>query len=224
MRSNRYKVGLTLVEMLVVLAIIAILVSMTIAVAGRIRNQSKEQLTKSTLALLNTALTQFQDYGYKYKDSSGYGSDTERDFYLGLIFPLDCNSFSQDQLITELKKTLDLAADPIFNFTCDPNYSGSEVLYFFLSQVPECQETLGKIDKSLVTNKNSNNQGITITVDNQSYPLLRIIDPWGTPLRYDYYNELGNLTERVESKRTFPVITSAGPDKKFDTIDDINSR
>ena len=64
----RTKVGLTLVEMLVVIAIIAILASTVITIATRIDNKSREQLAGSTIAILTAALGQFQDYGYKYKD------------------------------------------------------------------------------------------------------------------------------------------------------------
>ena len=52
------------------------------------------------------------------------------------------------------------------------------------------------------------------------YSLLRIIDPWGETLRYDYYDD---YTEPDEA-RNFPVITSAGPDGVFGTDDDIASR
>ena len=97
-------------------------------------------------------------------------------------------------------------------------------MYFFLSRVPESRKTLDKIDKSLITRKGSDGSDMTIFIDNKEYPLLRIIDPWGTTLRYDYYEETGLYAERMESKKTFPVITSAGPDKEFGSADDITNR
>ena len=69
-----------------------------------------------------------------------------------------------------------------------------------------------------------------IDVDGNVYPLLRVIDPWKATLRYDYYNELPpplapeDIDYMKETKKTFPVITSAGPDGIFNTIDDITSR
>ena len=59
MKTCKYKTGFTLVELLIVVAIIAILVSMVIAVASRIENKARQQLTESSLAILNAALGQF---------------------------------------------------------------------------------------------------------------------------------------------------------------------
>jgi len=107
----------------------------------------------------------------------------------------------------------------------DPNYSGSEALYFFLSRVPASRQTLDKIDDSLITNEGSGKQPMEIHIaflgGPKIFPLLRIIDPWGTTLHYDYYNE---LTLDPKSKRTFPEIISAGPDRIFGTGDDITNR
>ncbi len=65
MKSYKHKYGVTLVEMLIVLAIIALLTSMVIGIAGRISNQSKEQLTRNTFALLESALQEYYEYwGY----------------------------------------------------------------------------------------------------------------------------------------------------------------
>lgn len=214
MESYKHKTGVTLVEILVVVAIIAILATIVISLAARIDNQGKERLTKSTFALLNAALGEFCDYGYSYK-----GSD-----YAEFDFPLDCNGFTQDEFETTLENALD-ASVLISGGVHDPNYSGSEVLYFFLSRVPESRKTLAKIDSSLITNEDSDGDSMEIKVDGKEYSLLRIIDPWGETLRYDYYDETEpDPEDREEGKRNFPVITSAGPDRVFGTDDDIASR
>ena len=226
MKSYKHKTGVTLVEILVVVAIIAILVSMVIGIAARIDTQGKERLTKNTFALLDAALSQFQDYGYSYKHSD----------YAGLNFPLDCNDFDKDDLENALENALGLSAGSveITGGTHEPNYSGSEALYFFLSRVPESRKTLDKIDKSLITNKDFYGNDLKLVIDGTEYPLLRIVDPWrergattniGKTLRYDYYYEdESDFKKRKESKKTFPVITSAGPDKSFGTTDDITNR
>jgi hypothetical protein len=193
---------------------------MVIGIAARIDTQGKEQLTKSTIALLTAALGQFGDYGYSYSDPC------DADFK----FPLDCNNFLQNDLENALKDALGMTTTPAITpvGAHDPNYSGSEALYFFLSRVPESRETLDKIDKSLITSKGSNGADMTITIDTKSYPLMRIIDPWGETLRYSYYknsHELGLSSEPDPcSPRTFPLITSSGPDKEFGSADDITSR
>jgi prepilin-type N-terminal cleavage/methylation domain-containing protein len=218
MKRRQNKTGVTLVEILVVVAIIAILVTMVIGIAARIDTQGKERLTKNTIALLTAALGQFGDYGYRYSDSN----------YADFKFPPDCNGFSDTDLKTELQTALGVIVS-ISGGTHDANYSGSEAMYFFLSRVPESRQTLDKIDKKLVTNLGLDGSPMKITinpgVDEKEYPLFRVIDPWGKTLRYDYYDETKtNPDDRRKSKKTFPVITSAGPDKEFDTADDITSR
>jgi len=196
--------------MLVVVAIIAILATMVIGIAARIDNQAKERLAKSTIAIINAALGQFQDYGYRYKHSD----------YTDFDFPLDFNDFDQDKLEIELGKALDTPV-LIIGGGHEDEYSGSEALYFFLSRVPESRKTLEKIDRSLITSEGSDKQDMIINIDGRGSPLYRFIDPWGTILRYDYYDE--DDPDKDEA-RNFPEITSAGPDGFFDTFDDITGR
>jgi prepilin-type N-terminal cleavage/methylation domain-containing protein len=209
--------GLTLIEMLVVVAVIAILVTMVIGIAARIDNQSKIQLTKNTFALLDDALKEFQDYGYEYKDPC----------YAELYFPLDCNDYTVTKLETIINPALGTTGAVTITPASahDKKYSGSEMLYFFLNMVPECRKTLDKIDKSLITRKGSDGQDMTITIGSKDYPLFRFIDPWGTTLMYDYYREELRPATWKDNKRAFPVITSAGPDKDPNTVaDNITSR
>ncbi len=209
--ERRTKTGVTLVEMLVVVAIIAILATMVIGIAARIDNQAKERLAKSTIAIINAALGQFQDYGYRYKDSD----------YADFDFPLDCNDFPASELQTTLQQALGKSISIIPIGSHDPNYSGSEALYFLLSRVPESRKTLEKIDRSLLTSEGSDKQDMIINIDGRGSPLYRFIDPWGTILRYDYYDE--DDPDKDEA-RNFPEITSAGPDGNFNTFDDITGR
>jgi prepilin-type N-terminal cleavage/methylation domain-containing protein len=220
MKSYENKTGLTLVEMLIVVAIIVILTTMVIGIAGRVNDQSKEQLTKSTIAILTAALRQFHDYEYRYRDPA----------YADFVFPLDCAFFDDAGIGNTVARALGATSAVISGGAPDPTFSFSsgEAMYFLLSQVPECRKTLDKIDESLITNlgyvTNKQPRRITITYPSGStkeYPLLRIIDPWGTTLQYKYYD---NTTLDPRSKLTFPLITSAGPDKKFGTADDISSR
>ena len=193
MKARRHKTGVTLVEMLIVVAVIAVLVTMVIGIAARIDTKGKEQLTRSTFALLNAALGQFHDYGYRYPHLN----------YYDLKFPLDCNSISDADFKKALGATTLLTGE----------YLKSDVWYFFLSRVPTSRKTLDKIDESL-------KQGTNIIFNDEEYSLLRILDPWGTALRYRYDYDYTS----PEDKGNFPVITSAGPDETFGTADDITSR
>lgn len=246
MKTGSLKTGVTLIEMIVVIAIIAILVSMVVTITKRFDDQGKERLMRDTLVLIGSAIEQFRDFGYEYKDAD----------YVGLTFPIDCNGFNnqttfQDTLRNALYSPIPPAMIlPAITITIssgvwaqqhDPNYSGSEALYFILSQVPDCRTTLDKIDKSLLTNKGKDKVAdINIIVPTgtttATRPFTRIVDPWGTTLRYDYYPDFADyliiypagtwnnyIVYRNSAKKAFPVITSAGPDKKFDTADDISN-
>jgi prepilin-type N-terminal cleavage/methylation domain-containing protein len=218
MRSNQNKTGFTLVEMLIVVAMVVILTTIVIGLAGRIDNQSKEQLTKNTIGIIAAALRQFRDYKYRY----------EAPIYAGFDFPLDCTFLNDADIGNTVAGAMGATNVLVSGGALNPEFSTGEGLYFFLSQVPECRKTLDRIDESLITNlgdvTNKQPRIITITYPGgitKEYPLLRIIDPWGTTLRYEYYD---NTTLNPHSKRTFPVITSAGPDRQFGNTDDISSR
>ena len=225
MKSDANKTGLTLIEMLIVVAIVVILTTMVIGLAGRVTDQSKEQLTRNTIGILTSALGQFRDYEYRYKVPT----------YVDFDFPLDVIEPAlglppADILIPTLSQEFGLAVliepvnpgDPI-NHKLE--YTSSELLYFFLSRVPECRKTLDKIDGSLITDKDDNGYRMRINIGTEYYPLLRIVDPWDTTLLYDYcYEQLLPSGSTRIIRKTFPVIISAGPDKQFGNTDDISSR
>jgi prepilin-type N-terminal cleavage/methylation domain-containing protein len=222
MKTGSLKTGFTLIEMIVVIAIIAILVSMVVTITKRIDDQGKERLMKDTLVIIDSALEQFRDFGYVYKNG-----------YAGLTFPIDCNGFDvRATFENTLHDALYSSAPPTIAISGwaqhDQSYSGSEGLYFVLSQVPDCRTTLDKIDRSLLTNKGIDKvTDINIIVSTGSTtitrPFTRIIDPWKMPLRYDYYQKYNTGLPVPNTNKAFPVITSAGPDKLFGTADDISN-
>lgn len=225
MKSGMVKRGFTLIEMIITVAVIVILVSMVIGVTRRIDDQSRERLCRAELALIDSALVQFRDFGFEYKGSY-YGGH-------GLNFPIDCNVFSRVDLEIAFQSALGYVAAELSILTVDPDQidnSGSEALYLILNQIPDCRTTIDKIDKSLISNKDRGGNELKIRIIGIDHPLLRFIDPWKMPLKYDYYPDFADYTgsdylkDRDSAKRTFPVITSAGVDKKFGTDDDIVNR
>lgn len=68
MKSCGYKAGFTLIEMLIVVAVIAILATMVVGLATRIDNQSKERALKSTFTLLDSALQEYYEYWNAFPD------------------------------------------------------------------------------------------------------------------------------------------------------------
>ncbi|MHC4556734.1 MAG: prepilin-type N-terminal cleavage/methylation domain-containing protein [Planctomycetota bacterium] len=62
MKTRKYKNGLTLIEMLVVVGIIAILATMVIGIAAHIDTQAKERGFENILALLEGALQEYHEF------------------------------------------------------------------------------------------------------------------------------------------------------------------
>lgn len=224
---------MTLVEILIAAAIVAVLAGIVLNTLTRIDGQSKENLCTGTLETLNTALRQFRDYGYEYRIRST-ATDDEIDFYRSLTFPPDCNEYSEINLEREITDLLGLVnlADITPDAKHDPNESGIACMYFFLSRVPQCRGTLAAIDPALIkSDRDGDEDYMRIIIDlanDRSCPWLRVVDPWGTPLRYDYYDETEvldlNFIRAKQTIRNFPLITSAGPDGKFGTSDDMTNR
>ncbi len=202
---QKTKIGFTLVEMVVVIAIVAVLATMVIGIAAHIDSKKDQKRARRTIVLLSTALGQFHDYGFSYKHHD----------YTAFTFPLDCNDFDAVKIAETLEGALG-ADDVQISGAHNPDYSGNEVMYLLLSMVPASRATLEKIDKKLIVSS-----GATITIGEREYPLLIVMDPWDKALRYDYYDE---DTLDPADARTFPLITSAGPDRLFGTDDDITNR
>jgi len=70
MKRRRYNAGFTLIEMLIVVAVIALLATMVVGLAARIDNQSKERALKSTFTLLDSALQEYYEYTGKFPEQA----------------------------------------------------------------------------------------------------------------------------------------------------------
>jgi len=209
MKLNTSQPGVTIIELLVAISIIAILAAGLFTVGKHVNTQAKEKLAKCTIETLVAALEEFHEYGYN-----------------SYSFPPDCNGFTKQELAAELKKFVGTSGTPAISgqFDADKTYAGSSALYFCLNRIPPSKKVLDSIDTSLLSNKDINNGDLKITIGAQTYPLIRIVDPWGRALHYDYYDETElNLKKREKTERNFPLIISAGPDKKLGTKDDITS-
>ena len=74
MKTYKYKQGLTLIEMVVVVGIIALLVTMIISLVSRFDNQAKERGLNGTFALLEDALQEYHEF------TDGFPEQPEKDF------------------------------------------------------------------------------------------------------------------------------------------------
>lgn len=160
MKRKQNKYGLTLVEILVAVAIIAILAAGLYSVSNYLETQSKIKLTKSTIELLCTALEQYHDfYGhFPFQADENYGEPNIQSDVNGVVNPADYNDI----------------------------YASSEALYYFLNQIPASRKIVDSINHSLLTNKDYKSTEYFILIGTVDYPLIHIIDPWKYPLRYTY--------------------------------------
>ncbi len=228
MVRNLKKNGFTLVEILITVAIIVVLASIVVALVGRFDSQAKQKKLEAAFYIINSALEDFKESNFKYYDNTAAPR-----FYPNYNYPLDFNDTATGTARTELIIALGLTNTNddliIVPPNIDPEFSGCAVMYFLLSRVPGNKAILEKIDKSLITNLDTQNNFMSITITrngvSQDEPFYRIVDPWGTTLRYDYYDEIIPATNpnRYKTRRNFPLLTSAGPDKLFGTVDDIKS-
>ena len=105
MKSYEYKHGVTLVEILVVVGIIAVLATMVIGIAGRIDNQSKERGLECTFAMLQCALQEYHEYTGKFPEQP------EKDFTNVLVHSEYL--YKELHLIPESRKILDKISDSV---------------------------------------------------------------------------------------------------------------
>lgn len=62
MERHKYKTAVTLIEVLVVIALLAVLVTAGLGVSSYIQTQAREKLAESTISVLVTALGQYYEY------------------------------------------------------------------------------------------------------------------------------------------------------------------
>ncbi len=163
MTRAQYKSGVTLVEMLVVLAIITLLATMVYKATSGLGNQSQERRQEQAFVMLDSALDEY----YEVRGQ----------------FPVS-NSLSA------------------YNNDSDWRRDNVEILYEELYSVPSARTLLLKLAPKQLDQW----QGAQNAVH-----LIR--DVWGTVLSYEWIK--GNA---------FPVLISAGPDREFASVDDVNNR
>ena len=200
MASERAKFGMTMVEVLIAVVILALLVAGIFFVSTNVRTQAKVQVTQSLIATLDTALQQYYDQTHSY--------------------PPDCNDIWMEMYIEDALKGIGGKNVVITPFEAPaaliaksyPNYHPIAVMYYCLGVSPSSKQVLAKISDPLLiaTAALTPPDTLTIAVDGRPYPYFRVIDPWKMPLRYSR-----------RGAANFPKIESAGPDMKFDTTDDI---
>lgn len=204
---------MSLMEVLVALATILILVGILVGVGSYVKTRADVDLTDGMLDVLCTALTQYYDnqvpQAFPFVTVKDYDGD-------GIIDPYDQPHMEYDLQGTISNGTLPdhTGIDPLNSaLKVSVSSASSAALFWFLDKDPSSRAIASAVDNSLITNKDENGVDIKIEINGTSYDLLRYVDAWGTSIRYEYI-----------TGTAFPVLTSAGPDKIFDTSDDITSK
>ena len=170
MTNRTHNAAVTLVEMIVVVAVLVLLASFVVAITRRQDNQGKERSLQAVFLLLKNALMEY------HEDTGTFPTQAEADF--GTAVEVD------DEWVYEAVE------------------EHGELLYEELGSVPASRQILDRIDRLFVKGDLSNDDP------------LNVYDAWGQALDYRYDPNVGN----------FPELISAGPDKTFDTGDDISSK
>ena len=209
MRCKRRQSGMSLMELLVALAVILILIGTLIGVGSHVKTRANLDLTRAMLETLSTALAKYHsDFG-----DFPFDTDVDGDGDLDVL-----DIYLQSHLEADLGGTV----SPV-NSLQEKDGNGdwvstasSAALFYFLDKNPSSRTIAAAVPNSLITNKDNSGAAIQFTFTappNNMIDLPRYIDPWKISIRYEY------LTGTA-----FPVLTSAGPDKVFDTPDDITSK
>ena len=202
--------GFSLMELLVVMAIIAILTAAMVKVADYVRTEAQGKNTKATMQLLVSALQTYEGF------RAGRG-DAE-------VFPLEPLGRSFGEVEAALAAsgsdpgTHDDSGSLIWDDWSDLSIdqqnkrltarASIEVLYWYLEDLPVSRAVLAKLSGTAT----ANDDGDSVTVEDVTKPLIEVNDAWGRPIRYERQGA-GN----------FPALRSAGPDGLFDNSDDIVS-
>ncbi|AQQ09447.1 type II secretion system protein G [Sedimentisphaera cyanobacteriorum] len=204
MRPRKLK-AFTIVELLIVSAVLLIIAGVAVPFSVKVKNQFKLKDTKALLTVLADAVERYQnargDVPFTTLDDSGNIRLPQPDELKEIIEAEISGSPEADGGAVTL-----LPEPSVHN-----SFAGSEALYFILSRCPDSAKFLEEISSDMITAK-YDGQTLKAAYAGKEYILPRITDSWGNAIRYYY-----------KAEWTFPRIVSAGPDCEFDTEDDISN-
>lgn len=157
--------GFTLVEVLIVVAILAVAAVALVGVSSYLQTQSSIALTEQCVELLSTAVAEFHDITGHY--------------------PIDENAWD-DRNDPAILPGCRLAGAEDTNGPANSD----ELLYLQLSLLPQTREIISKLPEKLIAAPLSE---ATVQLAHDPLadtPYLRsIVDAWGNALEYDDYND-----------------------------------
>ncbi len=197
----------TLIEMLVAMAIVLALFGAMIVATKHLKTESQRRLTASAIAVVETALEQYYDQykAFPFKNRDNDPNDGKPDTYTVIQMQEDIGGNA------DVVAGGNVEVDGAGNNICNASSAG---LFYFLYHCQASRQIIEAINNTLITSKDALTDKMSkIVVGGVILDMPRFIDTWGSSLRYAYL-----------AGDTFPVVTSAGPDKIFDTEDDVVSQ
>jgi prepilin-type N-terminal cleavage/methylation domain-containing protein len=193
MRTDK-KRAFTLIEVLVTLAIILILAGALITAGKYLRVRAERQLTASAIEVISTALQQY------YDQTNSFPPVVENETALKTAIFGSASTLT----ITVSRGT---HPDPVATSEGRRWWRG-ESLFYFLDRVPQSKAILNGLSNRMLSNKDKTGVGLQVEIPDggTTHDWVRFVDAWGSVIVYEY-----------TAGDAFPVLTSAGPDKSFQT-------
>lgn len=230
--------GVTLIEIMVVVAILAILLGIVIYISGNISDSAKIDQTKQIMETLTSTIE-------AYRDATGYWPPTNTDprycpnppdckWNVGQLYgpeqnPRDDRYHSGSVCEDNDGGCINQRGDGVFQIEYgkgdadDSNWvvESIEGLHYYLRHEPASKSMLSKVPEDRIKTKTVKVGGIEqpqlIRKRTEPHPKetsFVIVDPWDNNLRYRVDENTNNFV---------PFFWSAGPDEKWGTEDDICS-
>jgi prepilin-type N-terminal cleavage/methylation domain-containing protein len=203
MRTDK-KRAFTLIEVLVTLAIILILAGALITAGKYLRVRAERQLTASAIEVISTALQQYYDQTGNFPPmiySAAGGDGSTPQYWLKTALSADSVTVSSG------KHPEDMTPPEVSE---GRRWWSSETLFYFLDRVPQSKAILNGLSSRMLSNKGKTGVGLQVQISfgatRTTYDWVRFVDAWGGVINYEY-----------TAGDAFPVLTSAGPDKSFQT-------
>ncbi|MFH1615260.1 MAG: hypothetical protein ABIG61_09280 [Planctomycetota bacterium] len=194
MRLCRIKVRIAL-TFIEILATVAVLAILVTIVVG-VSNYVETQGKERLVASTIGVLETAMEQYYEYWDSFPFIADPNYDSN-DLVLAIDANG----TILPDFDEH-------------DPCYASSEMLYYYLSRTTNSRKIIGSLSELSITNEDERNRVLEFELGSgERFSLVRFIDPWKTAYRYTYGP--GDV---------FPLLRSAGPDRHFNTRDDLTGR
>ena len=224
--ARRKPRGFSLVELLVVMAIMSLLAVGMVAVGSHVRTNAKIRDTESTIRILCTALDAYQEYhdtgssNFKFPtppvDHTKDELNDELSAYFGgtNVEMTAANEGDHEDYIWDDEDDLADTTDQDIDAQKERRQEAIatiEFLYFHLNDTPPARDIIKNLPNSVVANDDEDYLVDKRTTSDRTVPFLEVNDAWGHPL---WYRRPAN---------GFPKLISAGPDGVFRTADDIVS-